>query len=96
MASGKHVVVIGGGDTGSDCVGTCNRHSAASLAQFELIAANRRNKRIKPLVWPLLADSSCVPPSSQEEGATGIGRLQPSVSKGRAARSRKLILQARD
>ena len=34
---GKHVVVIGGGDTGSDCVGTSNRHGAASVTQFELM-----------------------------------------------------------
>jgi glutamate synthase (NADPH/NADH) small chain len=37
MATGKHVVVIGGGDTGSDCVGTSNRHGAASVTQFELM-----------------------------------------------------------
>ena len=37
MATGKHVVVIGGGDTGSDCVGTSNRHGAASVTQFELL-----------------------------------------------------------
>src|SRR5438876_2094478 len=37
-ASGKHVVVIGGGDTGSDCVGTSNRHGAKSVTQFELLA----------------------------------------------------------
>jgi glutamate synthase (NADPH) small chain len=36
-ASGKHVVIIGGGDTGSDCVGTSNRHGAASVTQFELL-----------------------------------------------------------
>ncbi len=36
-ADGKHVVVIGGGDTGSDCVGTSNRHGAASVTQFELL-----------------------------------------------------------
>ena len=36
-ATGKHVVVIGGGDTGSDCVGTSNRHGAASVTQFELM-----------------------------------------------------------
>jgi glutamate synthase (NADPH/NADH) small chain len=36
-ATGKHVVVIGGGDTGSDCVGTSNRHGAASITQFELM-----------------------------------------------------------
>jgi glutamate synthase (NADPH/NADH) small chain len=37
LASGKHVVVIGGGDTGSDCVGTANRQGAASVTQFELL-----------------------------------------------------------
>ena len=37
MATGKHVVVIGGGDTGSDCVGTSNRHGAKSITQFELL-----------------------------------------------------------
>jgi glutamate synthase (NADPH/NADH) small chain len=36
-ATGKHVVVIGGGDTGSDCVGTSNRHGARSVTQFELL-----------------------------------------------------------
>ncbi len=36
-ADGKHVVVIGGGDTGSDCVGTSNRHGAASVTQFEVM-----------------------------------------------------------
>jgi NADPH-dependent glutamate synthase beta subunit-like oxidoreductase len=36
-ATGKHVVVIGGGDTGSDCVGTSNRHGALSVTQFELM-----------------------------------------------------------
>ena len=37
LATGKHVVVIGGGDTGSDCVGTSNRQGAASVTQFELL-----------------------------------------------------------
>src|SRR5262249_6572403 len=37
-ATGKHVVIIGGGDTGSDCVGTSNRHGAASITQFELLS----------------------------------------------------------
>jgi glutamate synthase (NADPH/NADH) small chain len=36
-ATGKHVVIIGGGDTGSDCVGTSNRHGARSITQFELL-----------------------------------------------------------
>ena len=50
-AKGKHVVVIGGGDTGSDCVGTSNRHGAASITQFE-IAARPPEEEDKPLVWP--------------------------------------------
>ena len=36
-ATGKHVIIIGGGDTGSDCVGTSNRHDAKSVTQFELL-----------------------------------------------------------
>ncbi len=50
-AKGKHVIVIGGGDTGSDCVGTSNRHGAASVTQFEVMprAPEQENK---PLVWP--------------------------------------------
>ncbi len=51
MATGKHVVVIGGGDTGSDCVGTSNRHGAASVTQFELLPQPPESEN-KPLVWP--------------------------------------------
>jgi glutamate synthase (NADPH) small chain len=51
MATGKHVIVIGGGDTGSDCVGTSNRHGAASVTQFELLAQPPEHED-KPLVWP--------------------------------------------
>jgi glutamate synthase (NADPH/NADH) small chain len=50
-AAGKHVVVIGGGDTGSDCVGTSNRHGAASVTQFELLPRPPEQEH-KPLVWP--------------------------------------------
>ena len=50
-ASGKHVVVIGGGDTGSDCVGTSNRHGAKSVTQFELLPMPPEHEN-KPLVWP--------------------------------------------
>ena len=50
-ASGKHVVVIGGGDTGSDCVGTSNRQGAKSVTQFELLPMPPE-KEDKPLVWP--------------------------------------------
>jgi glutamate synthase (NADPH/NADH) small chain len=50
-ADGKHVVVIGGGDTGSDCVGTSNRHGAKSVTQFELMPMPPEQED-KPLVWP--------------------------------------------
>ncbi|MCD9230201.1 glutamate synthase subunit beta [Ralstonia pseudosolanacearum] len=50
-ADGKHVIVIGGGDTGSDCVGTSNRHGAASVTQFELLP-RPPDEENKPLVWP--------------------------------------------
>ncbi len=67
-ADGKHVIVIGGGDTGSDCVGTSNRHGAASVTQFELMPMPPETED-KPLTWPYwpykLRTSS-----SHEEGCT--------------------------
>jgi glutamate synthase (NADPH/NADH) small chain len=50
-ADGKHVIVIGGGDTGSDCVGTSNRHGAASVTQFELMPQPPVEEN-RPLTWP--------------------------------------------
>lgn len=50
-ATGKHVVVIGGGDTGSDCVGTSNRQGAASVTQFEVMPRPPEQED-KPLIWP--------------------------------------------
>jgi glutamate synthase (NADPH/NADH) small chain len=50
-ADGKHVIVIGGGDTGSDCVGTSNRHGAVSVTQFEVMPQPPEQEN-KPLVWP--------------------------------------------
>lgn len=50
-AEGKHVIVIGGGDTGSDCVGTSNRHGAKSVMQFELMPRPPEEED-KPLTWP--------------------------------------------
>jgi glutamate synthase (NADPH/NADH) small chain len=65
-ASGKHVVVIGGGDTGSDCVGTSNRHGAASVTQFELLPMppDPEHNPVWPY-WPTRLRTS----SSHEEGA---------------------------
>jgi glutamate synthase (NADPH/NADH) small chain len=50
-ATGKHVIVIGGGDTGSDCVGTSNRQGAASVTQIEIMPKPPQ-KEDKALVWP--------------------------------------------
>ncbi|MFC4426251.1 glutamate synthase subunit beta [Deinococcus navajonensis] len=50
-ADGKNVIVIGGGDTGSDCVGTSHRHGAKSVTQFEVMP-QPPEKEHKPLVWP--------------------------------------------
>ncbi len=51
LATGKHVVVIGGGDTGSDCVGTSIRQGALSVTQFEVMPRPPEQED-KPLVWP--------------------------------------------
>ena len=63
---GKHVVVIGGGDTGSDCVGTSNRHGAASVTQFELMPMPpaQEDKALTWPYWPYKMRTS----SSHEEG----------------------------
>jgi glutamate synthase (NADPH/NADH) small chain len=65
-ADGKHVVVIGGGDTGSDCVGTSNRHGAKSVTQFELMPMPPEQEN-KPLVWPYWPQKLRTS-SSHEEG----------------------------
>ena len=65
-AKGKHVVVIGGGDTGSDCIGTSNRHGAATVTQFEIMPQPpaKENKALVWPDWPLKLRTS----SSQQEG----------------------------
>ncbi|HJW03717.1 MAG TPA: glutamate synthase subunit beta [Azospira sp.] len=67
-ADGKHVVVIGGGDTGSDCVGTSNRHGAASITQFEVMPKPpvEENKALTWPYWPLKLRTS----SSHDEGCS--------------------------
>ncbi len=67
-ARGKHVVVIGGGDTGSDCVGTSNRHGAASITQFELLPQPpvKENGALTWPYWPMKLRTS----SSHEEGCS--------------------------
>ena len=65
-ADGKHVIVIGGGDTGSDCVGTSNRHGAASVTQFEVMPQPpvEENRPMTWPYWPIKLRTS----SSHEEG----------------------------
>lgn len=67
-AKGRHVVVIGGGDTGSDCVGTSIRQGAASVTQFELLPKPPELEN-KPLTWPNWPNKLRTS-SSQEEGCT--------------------------
>ena len=66
LATGKHVVVIGGGDTGSDCVGTSNRQGAASVTQIEIMPQppEKENKLLTWPDWPLKLRTS----TSHEEG----------------------------
>lgn len=65
-ATGKHIVVIGGGDTGSDCVGTSNRQGAASVTQLEIMPKppEKEDKALSWPNWPLKLRTS----SSHEEG----------------------------
>ena len=89
LAAGKHVVVIGGGDTGSDCVGTSNRHGAASVNQFELLPQPPEQEN-KPLVWPYwpikLRTSS-----SHEEGCERDWAVATKRLEGRNGKVEKLI-----
>lgn len=68
LATDKHVVVIGGGDTGSDCIGTSTRQGARSITQLEILPRppGKENKLLTWPNWPLKLRTS----SSQEEGVT--------------------------
>ncbi|HZA96170.1 MAG TPA: FAD-dependent oxidoreductase, partial [Burkholderiaceae bacterium] len=82
VATGKHVIVIGGGDTGSDCVGTSNRHGAKSVTQWELLPQPPETEN-KPLTWPYwpikLRTSS-----SHEEGVERDWAIATKAFKGDA------------
>jgi glutamate synthase (NADPH/NADH) small chain len=83
-ATGKHVVVIGGGDTGSDCVGTSNRHGAESVVQFELLPQPPEEEN-KPLVWPYwpikLRTSSSHEEGCERDWAVATKRLEGTDGK---------------
>jgi glutamate synthase (NADPH/NADH) small chain len=85
-AKGKHVVVIGGGDTGSDCIGTSGRQGAASITQLEIMPMppERENKALVWPDWPLKLRTS----SSQEEGCErdfAVTTVKASGDDGRIA-----------
>jgi glutamate synthase (NADPH/NADH) small chain len=89
MATGKHVVVIGGGDTGSDCVGTSNRHGAASVTQFELLPQPPETEN-KPLVWPYWP-TKLRTSSSHEEGCERDWAVATKRFEGKDGKVTKLI-----
>jgi glutamate synthase (NADPH/NADH) small chain len=83
LAQGKHVVVIGGGDTGSDCIGTSIRQGALSVTNFEIMPQppEHENKMLTWPDWPLKLRSS----SSHEEGAErdfAVGTIKFSGTDG--------------
>jgi len=86
-ARGRHVVVIGGGDTGSDCVGTSNRQGAASVTQFELLPKPPVSED-KPMTWPYwpirLRTSSSHEEGCDRDWAVTTKRLRED-GKGRVA-----------
>ena len=89
MATGKHVVVIGGGDTGSDCVGTSNRQGALSVTQFELLPTppDEENKPLTWPNWPIKLRSS----SSHEEGCNRDWAVSTKRFEGKNGKVHKLV-----
>jgi glutamate synthase (NADPH) small chain len=89
LAEGKHVVVIGGGDTGSDCIGTSIRQGAKSVTQLEIMAAPPE-KELKALSWPhwpLRMRTS----SSQAEGAVRDFAVTTKRFEGKGGKVTKLV-----
>ena len=94
LAGGKHVVVIGGGDTGSDCIGTSNRQGALSVTQIEIMPAPPE-KENKPLVWPLWPMKMRTS-SSQEEGVTRDFAVATVRFEGDNGQVKKLVCARAD
>ncbi|MEO5676631.1 MAG: glutamate synthase subunit beta [Usitatibacter sp.] len=88
LATGKHVVVIGGGDTGSDCIGTSIRQGAASVTNFELMPMppEHEDKLLTWPYWPLKLRTS----SSHEEGAERDFAVATKAFHGTAGRVESL------
>lgn len=88
LAGGKHVVVIGGGDTGSDCIGTSIRQGALSVTQLEIMPMPpaSENKQLSWPNWPMKLRTS----SSQEEGAEREFAVMTSSIEGKSGHVRTL------
>ena len=88
LATGKHVVVIGGGDTGSDCIGTSVRQGAVSVTQLEIMPKppEKENKALVWPLWPLKLRTS----SSHEEGAERDFAVMTSEFVGTNGRVKKI------
>ena len=88
LATGKHVVVIGGGDTGSDCIGTSIRQGAVSVKQLEIMPMPpaKEDKLVTWPYWPLKLRTS----SSQEEGAERDFSVLTTRFSGRDGQVRRL------
>jgi glutamate synthase (NADPH/NADH) small chain len=78
-ADGKHVIVIGGGDTGSDCVGTSTRHGAASVVQFEVMPMPPEQED-KPMVWPYWPLKLRTSSSHEEGEEKGVLKREFAIS----------------
>ena len=96
-ADGKHVIVIGGGDTGSDCVGTSNRHGAKSVTQFEVMPQppEEENRPLTWPYWPLKMRTS----SSHEEGCSrefAISTQQFIGEKGKVTGLKTVEIEFKD
>jgi glutamate synthase (NADPH/NADH) small chain len=88
-AGGKHVIVVGGGDTGSDCIGTCRRQGAKSVTNFELLPEpGRKRPAHQPWpFWPARRRTS----SSHEEGCRRYWRLSTKAFGGAAQRVETVV-----
>ena len=92
-AEGKHVIVIGGGDTGSDCVGTSNRHGAASVTQFEVMPQPPIEEN-RPMTWPYwpikLRTSSSHEEGCEREFAISTKEFMGSTADGKPGKGGKV------
>jgi glutamate synthase (NADPH) small chain len=89
LATGKHIVILGGGDTGSDCLGTSNRQGATGVHQFELLPMppEKRTVEMPWPDWPMILRSS----SSHEEGVMRDWSINTKRFEGENGQVKKLI-----